>query len=398
VYVHVPFCRHRCGYCSFTLIAGRDDLVDRFLVAVEREMEMWGGPHSVRTLYLGGGTPSHLRPDQFRRLVEALRRHFPLEPDYEWSLEANPADVTPEAVSLWADLGVTRLSLGAQSFDAVKLRTLERDHSATIIRQAVDGARRRISDISLDLIFAAPGETREVWRADLRQALELAPTHVSTYGLTYERGARFWGQRERGELAAADEELERHMYEEAIERLTCAGLEHYEVSNFALPGRRSRHNEVYWSGEEYFAVGPGAASYVDGERRMNHGSTTTYLRRVLAGQSPVHERERLGPRQRATEYLVFGLRRLEGVRRDVFRQVTGFEMDELVGPELQRYVQWGLLADNGQSVRLTPAGLPVSDSIWPDLLLPHASGISGDTGRQSADPASLDGWRKDGNT
>jgi oxygen-independent coproporphyrinogen III oxidase len=370
-YIHVPFCRHRCGYCSFTLVAGRDDLIQRYLEAIDRELASLQGPHPVQTLYFGGGTPSHLPSPAFRRLAEIARRHFPLLPGYEWSLEVNPSDVTPELVDQWADQGITRLSLGVQSFSTPKLRRLERDHDAAIVRSAVAEARRRLDNISLDLIFAAPEESLDDWCDDLRQTLDLKPQHVSTYGLTYERGAQFWNRRERGELIAVEESIERAMYEVAIEQLSGAGFEHYEVSNFAKPGRRCRHNEVYWSGQGYFAAGPGAASYVDGERRMNHGSTTTYLNRVLAGESPIQFRERLNPSNRAREYLVFGLRRLEGVNREQFRRQTGFQIDQLVGSEVARFQALGLLDDDGQTVRLTREGLLVSDSLWPELLVPR---------------------------
>ncbi len=372
-YIHVPFCRHRCGYCSFTLVAGRDDLMERYLEAIDRELETLRGPHPVQTLYFGGGTPSHLPHSAFERLANIARRHFPLLPGHEWSLEANPSDVTPERVELWADQGVTRLSLGVQSFSTAKLRRLERDHDAPLVRSAVEVTRRRIDNISLDLIFAAPEESLDQWSDDLRQALQLEPQHLSTYGLTYERGAQFWNRRERGELMAVEESIERAMYELAIERLTGAGFEHYEVSNFALPGRRCRHNEVYWSGQGYFAAGPGAASYVGGERRMNHGSTTTYLNRVLAGESPIQFRERLNAPDRAREYLVFGLRRLEGVNRQQFQRQTGCRLDQLVGHEVTRFQQLGLLEDDGQTVRLTREGLLVSDSLWPELLVPRES-------------------------
>jgi oxygen-independent coproporphyrinogen-3 oxidase len=222
--------------------------------------------------------------------------------------------------------------------------------------------------VALDLIFAAPGETLPQWSADLEAALALAPDHVSTYGLTFEQGTAFWGRRLRGELAEVDEGLQRDMYALAIDRLTAAGFEHYEISNFARPGCRSRHNETYWSGNGYFAVGPGAARYIDGVRETNHRSTTTYLNRVLAGQSPVAERETLAPEARARELLVFGLRRIEGVSRAEITRRTGYEIDELVAHPLRKYVDLGLLNDDGEQIRLTRDGLFVSDAIWPEML------------------------------
>ena len=196
----------------------------------------------------------------------------------------------------------------------------------------------------------------------------LGPEHVSTYGLTFERGTRFWSRLLAGELKRLDEETERAMYALAIDVLSSAGLEHYEVSNFARAGHRCRHNEVYWSGEEYFAVGPGAARYVDGRRETNHRSTITWLSRVLAGTSPVAESETLEPEDRAREHLVFSLRRMEGIERGEFAERTGFDVDRLVGGPLARIVALGLLEDDGRRIKLSREGLFVSDSIWPHFL------------------------------
>jgi oxygen-independent coproporphyrinogen-3 oxidase len=386
-YIHVPFCRHRCGYCNFTLVADRDDLIDDYLRAVDVELavcrvgtahhdianqQVVGGAHptsrAVDTLYFGGGTPTFLSPGQLRQLAENVLRWHPLADGAEWTVEANPADVDVVMADTLAALGVTRMSLGGQSFRAAKLRLLERDHEAADIERAVRLARDRGLQVALDLIFATPGETLDQWRDDLAAALALEPEHVSTYGLTFERGTAFWSRRNRGQLAEADEGLARDMYSLAIDQLTAAGFEHYEVSNFARPGRRSRHNQTYWCGDGYFAAGPGAARYVGGIRETNHRSTTTYLKRVLAGESPVAERESLSREARARELLIFGLRRMEGVRRREFVERSGFAIDELVAGPLKKYVALALLTDDGQRVRLTREGLFVSDAIWPEML------------------------------
>jgi oxygen-independent coproporphyrinogen-3 oxidase len=393
-YIHVPFCRHRCGYCNFTLVAGRDDLIGDYLRAIERELT-WqcsrvgnafqsisigdisaeemvadcpAAQQQVDTLYFGGGTPTRLSRDHLRELADIVLRWHPLAPGGEWTVEANPADIDEAMIRLLADLGVTRLSLGGQSFRREKLELLERDHAAVDIEAAARLARHAGMQLALDLIFATPGETLHEWKADLDAALALEPHHISTYSLTFERGTSFWTRRLRGALSELDEELQRDMYALAIERLTRAGFEHYEVSNFARPGYRSRHNQVYWSGKCYFAAGPGAARYVDGVRETNHRSTTTYLRRVLAGESPVAERERLSSEARARELLVFGLRRTDGVSHREFVASTGYAIDELIGQPLKRFVAAGLLSDDGNRVQLTKTGLFVSDAIWPDIV------------------------------
>jgi oxygen-independent coproporphyrinogen-3 oxidase len=371
VYIHVPFCAHRCGYCNFTLVAGRLDLAEPYLAAIERELTGIAEPrqpHPVDTLFFGGGTPTQLSPSQLVKLIEVvLRWHSPVA-GYEFSVEANPADVSPDLVHLLARHGVTRISLGAQSFQSAKLRILERDHQPDDIRRAATLIHESGLQLALDLIFGVPGETTADWQADLDAALALEPDHVSTYGLTFERGTTFWNRLSHGQLARAEEDLERSLYLRAIEQLSAAGLEHYEVSNFARRGRRCRHNEAYWSGEQYDAAGPGATRYVAGVRETNHRSTTTYLKRIQAGQSPVAEREQLGPEDRARELLVFGMRRMAGVQRGWFAARSGFTIDELISPALSRYVDLGMLEDTGTTIRLTREGLLVSDAIWPDFL------------------------------
>ncbi len=368
-YLHVPFCVHRCGYCNFALVAGRGDLVPTYLEAIEKELSrQLGEPREIDTLYFGGGTPTQLGAIDFAKLARLTRHWHPLAEGYEWTVEANPADMTVEMAQAMADAGVNRLSLGAQSFRAEKLKVLERDHDDGQIVRSVELARRHGMEVAIDLIFASPGETLAEWQADLDRAVALLPEHISVYGLTYEKGTAFWTRRKRGDLVEADEELQRAMYELAIERLTEAGFEHYEVSNFAIPGHRSRHNETYWRGDEYFAAGPGAARYVDGVRETNHRSTTTYLRRVLAGESPVAEREELDNEAKARERLIFALRRLEGVDRREFLAATSFAIDQLAHDAIEKFARYGMLADDGQRVKLTREGLLVSDAIWPELL------------------------------
>lgn len=367
-YIHVPFCRHRCGYCNFTLVAGRDDLIEHYLQAIAVELATLDTPREVDTLYFGGGTPTHLGMEQLQSLCETVLRWHPLAAGYEWTVEANPHDVTPERIELLRERGVNRLSLGGQSFHPANLRLLERDHDADQIRRAVALARAGEMQVGLDLIFATPGETLGQWHDDLRQALELQPEHVSTYGLTFEQGTAFWSRRMHGALKELDEDLACEMYLAALETLAAAGYEHYEISNFALPGLRSRHNETYWSGQGYYAAGPGAARYIDGVRSTNHRSTTTYLHRILAGESPVAEQEQLDPEARARERLIFALRRIEGIDRQEFLAETGYSIDQLSGEAIQEFITFGLLREQGNRIQLTRQGLLVSDSLWPEIL------------------------------
>lgn len=374
VYIHVPFCAHRCGYCDFTLIAGRDDLIGDYLRMVDREMET--AAHSsqdsqrleIETLFLGGGTPTHPPSPQLRQLLHSVQSRFQLTCNGEFSVEANPLDLDDEKIDVLAEGGVNRISLGVQSFSPHALILLERDHRADQIDDIVGRLRPRIPNISLDLIFGVPGQSLENWRQTLRHAIQLAPQHVSTYGLTWESGTAFGTRRDRGELAPVDEELERDQYALAMEELTLAGFEQYEISNFARPGKRCRHNEVYWAGDEYWAFGPGAARYLNGRRETNIRSVLGWLNRMEQGLSPVVDAEELEPRHRAHELLFLGLRRCDGIDRADFRRRTGFELNEIASTAIAENVARGWLVDTGSTIRLTREGRFVADRVVADFL------------------------------
>jgi oxygen-independent coproporphyrinogen-3 oxidase len=440
-YIHVPFCRHRCGYCDFTLIAGRDDLREAYLDALKRELDMafvqpprspssvgegrgegafstapggqaaevfrdFGslksqepkkgtltpGPSPTEdggrgektpldTLFFGGGTPSHLTEPQLRRLFAIVREKFTLTPnpspsedagrgekEMEISLEANPLDLTDERLAVLAESGVNRLSLGVQSFAVDVLRLLERDHSPEDVRALVPRARRLIPNLSIDLIFGVPGQTLAAWRDGLREAIDLGATHISTYGLTFEKGTAFWTRRSRGELHSIDEELERDQFAAAMDELTAAGFEHYEISNFARPGFRCRHNETYWHARPYYGFGPGAARYGNGRRETNLRSTLGYLARLQRGLSPTEEVDELDAAGRARERIFLGLRTSDGISRGEFHQQTGYRLDDLAGAAIQKHRATGWLDDDGERIRLSRAGKFVADRVVAEFL------------------------------
>ncbi len=363
VYIHIPFCAHHCGYCDFAVVTGQDHRIDVYLEALAAELEQLGTPQPVNTLFLGGGTPTHLECRQLERLLTIILRWFRPNPEHEFSVEANPGTLDAAKISVLADHGVNRLSLGAQSFHPHLLKALERDHAPSDVARSVAAARKRIHNISLDLIFGVPGQSLTEWRADLDQALGLEPAHLSTYGLTFEKGTRLWKQQAAGTLRALDEEAELAMYTEAMDRLEAAGFEHYEISSFARPGRRCRHNQVYWANEAYFGIGLGAARYVEGRRELNSRDLHTYMKRAFAGENCAFQVETLTPEERARETITVQLRRAEGVNRAAFLKQTGFDLDQVAGPALSRYTGLGLLADDGASVHLTRQGKCVADSV-----------------------------------
>ena len=369
-YFHVPFCAHRCGYCDFTLIAGRDDLVGDYLLSLEREIELSqisrGTP--LKTLFFGGGTPTHPQPAEMRRLFEMTRQYFHVSDSTEFSVEANPLDLTDEKIDLLAEMGVNRISLGVQSFSQQALALLERDHCADDVRNVMARLKSRFENVSLDLIFGVPNQTLSDWKETLLQAIELGPSQISTYGLTFEKGTAFWTRRNRGDISAVDEELERDQYAFAMEQLPAAGYEQYEISNFAKPGFECRHNNVYWNGDEYWAFGPGAARYLNGRRETNIRSVLGWLARLERDESPVADAEELDPEHRARELIYLGLRRIRGISRKSFHEQTGFELDELCGPALREQTQLGLLDDDGSDVRLTLEGRFVADRVVMEFL------------------------------
>jgi oxygen-independent coproporphyrinogen-3 oxidase len=367
-YVHVPFCAHHCGYCDFAVVAGKDHLIDPYLLALERELTTLGKPAAVRSIFLGGGTPTHLDPKRLTRLLKTIAEWLPLEAAGEFTVEANPDTLDTEMVAVLAEGGVNRVSIGVQSFHEHILLALERRHAPDQVYSAFDNVRERMANVSLDLIFAAPGETLDDWRNDLEMAAMLGPHHLSTYGLTFEKGTRLWKQRARGEVSAQSEEVEAAMYSLAIDRLAEAGFTQYEISSHAQAGFECRHNRVYWANEAYFGFGLGAARYIGGRRETNTRDLGSYLRRVMAGEPATMHSEELSPIDRARETMVLQLRRAEGINRAAFRIQTLFDLEDLAGPAIRHHVEIGCLIEDGEGVRLTRQGKMVADRVIEKLL------------------------------
>lgn len=379
-YIHIPFCHHRCGYCNFTLLANRSDLYDRFLDALEKELSGLLISRPVQTVFLGGGTPSILPPPQSIRLLAMLGRWLPITSRSnsvrdkvakyltEFSIEANPLDVTTDFCKRCKDHGIDRVSIGGQSFQPNKLQHLERDHSPADLRRAIETAKEHFNRVSVDLIFGAPGETLEDWCCDLDAVIAAEIDHVSTYGLTYEKGAKFWSLREKGILDPVSEESELRMYEEAIDRLTCAGFEHYEVSNFSKPGEECIHNQAYWEGRPWWAFGPSAARFVGNRRSVNHRGTIEYMKRIESDRSPIEESEDLDEDQRLRERFVFGMRQRKGVSWDDWKVSGPAATVDFIDGLIQQHIENGWMQRVGGRVALTRRGLMVSDSLWSEYL------------------------------
>ncbi|HTR79587.1 MAG TPA: coproporphyrinogen-III oxidase family protein [Gemmatimonadaceae bacterium] len=371
VYVHVPFCARRCSYCDFSIAVRAAVPVDEYIGSVRRELairypveapisagdpdprtRLPGGPRAltadlkrewpVETLYLGGGTPSRLGAAGVTRLLACLRSHMTLEPNAEVTLEANPDDVEPDAVQAWRDAGITRLSIGAQSFDDGVLAWMHRTHDARAIHAAVGALRDAgFTDYSLDLIFALPTAVPRDWGRDLETAIALGPTHVSLYGLTVEPLTPLGRRRARGELDEAPEERYEADYLAAHRTLRAAGFEHYEVSNFGRPGHRARHNSAYWSDVPYAGVGPAAHEYTGSVRRWNVAPYVEWCRRLAEGLDPMGGSELLEPGSRLAEEVYLGLRTAAGL---VIKHGEGRLVDPWVA------AGWGTIHDGSRLV------------------------------------------------
>ncbi|MCC9600817.1 radical SAM family heme chaperone HemW [Stieleria sp. JC731] len=368
----MPFCRHRCGYCNFSVVAGRDDLMDRFLGAIEIELQQIAAASDSKpeldTVFIGGGTPTHLDARRLERLCEIVCDHFRITANAEWSVEANPEDINEEKLSLLHSHGVNRVSLGVQSFNDRKLNILERAHGGKQVQGIVELVSQTIENVSLDLIFAAPDETIDEWQNDLTVATSLPIKHASTYALTFEKGTSFWSRRLKGSLQETAEELELQMYDLARNHFAAAGLSHYEISNFAKPGFPCRHNLSYWEGSGWYAAGPGAAGYVDHFRNVNHRSTFAYLKRIESGQSPVAESEKVSFEQAAREAAAFGVRMIGGVDLDLISQRYDINLWQHCDAELQMMIGQGLIVRTESRIQLTEHGIHFADSVASELL------------------------------
>jgi oxygen-independent coproporphyrinogen-3 oxidase len=365
VYIHIPFCARRCSYCDFAIAVRRVVPVDEYIRLLSRELDLrfGGGGDSawpVQTLYLGGGTPSRLGAEGIASLMAALRTRVMLDPGAEVTLEANPDDVTPDAARTWRDAGINRVSLGAQSFNDRALEWMHRVHDARSIGVAFETlARAGFEDISLDLIFALPANLDRDWRNDLTRAIALGPSHVSLYGLTVEPDAPLGRWVARGEVIEAPEENYEGEFLLADELLGAAGFEHYEVSNFAKPGRQARHNFSYWKGVAYAGLGPGAHEFTPPERRWNAGAYAEWARRLLSGADPREGSESLTDENRIAEGVYLGLRTNEGLA-----------ITEAEARHADRWITAGWAnVHPGHRLVLTPHGWLRLDSIAADLTL-----------------------------
>ncbi len=370
LYIHVPFCQSRCIYCDFYSTTHGTDWRERYLAALGREMvcrrhEAEATP--LHTIYIGGGTPSCLGGDGIRRILEAVGENFTVSAEAEITVEANPDDVSEDFCRTLASVGVNRASLGVQTFDDDALHFLRRRHTGQQARTAVERLQAAgIGNLSVDLIYGLPGQDCAGWERDVAAALSLPISHLSAYALMYEEGTRLYALREAGKVDEAEEELSLAMFTHLIEATAAAGLEHYEISNFARPGRASRHNSAYWSGLPYIGLGPGAHSY-DGRsvRRSNNADLKAY---VEAAADAPHALEHLSDEELCDERVFTSLRTHKGLDLVALERDFGAARLAEIRKAAKRHLAGGLLQEIQGHLRLTRRGIFLSNLVMSDLM------------------------------
>lgn len=383
LYIHVPFCFHKCHYCDFYSIVDTRDrqrpFTDR-LVRELRALSPWARGLPLRTIFIGGGTPSLLRPEHWRVVLRELAELFDLggirdeHPDSgEFTVECNPETVTPELMSILAGGGVTRVSVGAQSFEAGHLKTLERWHQPENVARAIELSRAAgIGRQSIDLIYAIPGQTMDDWMRDLDRARALGTEHLSCYSLTFEPNTAMTARLNRGEFPRCDEDLEAEMFAETVRVLRASGLDRYEVSNFARPGAECRHNLAYWRQEQWLAAGPSASAHVGGHRWKNIPRLDDYLSMDDQGLAPITDHEPPDPRRALRERIMTGLRLAEGLRTDAVLEraarVSGPAAPDRLNLLARKHASRGHLDNSAGLWRLTDAGFLFADDIAGDFM------------------------------
>jgi oxygen-independent coproporphyrinogen-3 oxidase len=387
LYVHVPFCAQKCSYCAFYSEASSGELVNRFVSALIREMELVADDVEPRTVFFGGGTPSLLTLRHWEQLFRAMQR-LNLLGAAEWTVECNPATVSLDKARLLRSFGVNRISMGVQSLNAQLLERLGRVHSREMVFKSFDILRQAgFDNVNLDLMFAIPGQTIEVWRETLAEAIALGSEHLSTYEVIYEEDTVLFAQLKAGEFDQ-DEDLACEMYDQLVERAVSAGFHQYEIANFArtmplcsavatrtdspfgiqhsaldhVPAFACQHNVNYWRAGSFYGLGPSATTYVRGVRTRNWANTQLYCEQLESGRRAIESCEQLAPLARAGETAAFGLRMIAGWPFAAFRQVTGYDLRHEWSSEIAQLTQreWGRLTSN--SFRLTPKGLRFADS------------------------------------
>jgi len=374
IYLHIPFCRSKCGYCAFISYPIHSHDPGKYLAALHHEIEYyasqsWAGKQTFGSIFIGGGTPTILAASEISGLLKSLRHKFRISPDAEISVETNPNAISREKLAELRAAGVNRLSIGIQSFCDPILKGINRTHTAAEGMEAVKMARAAgFSNLNLDLIYGLPDQTMDDWSATLQQAFELAPEHLAVYQLGLDSGSAFAARAERGELSLPDEESEADMAEKTIELLTETNFERYEISNYARRGFRCRHNLIYWRNGFYIGMGAGAVSCLSGLRIRNVLEPKTYQQLLTDNIPPYLEAETLDRQARFRETVIMGLRMLEGIDLDDLKNRFSIDPEKYYGDLLTSLAQQELVEITAGRMKLTEKALPVANQILSKLV------------------------------
>ena len=367
-YVHIPFCTQFCYYCDFSKVFIKNQPVDSYLEHLLEEFQSYD-IQKLRTLYIGGGTPTALSASQLEVLLNGLTKNLDLSALEELTIEANPGDLDADKIAVLKNSAVNRVSLGVQTFDDKMLKKIGRSHLEKDIYENIDRLKLAgFDNISIDLIYALPGQTMEQVKENVAKAIGLDIPHMSLYSLILENHTVFMNRMRRGKLPLPKEELEAEMFEYIIAELERAGFEHYEISNFSKPSFESRHNLMYWDNAEYYGIGAGASGYVNGVRYKNHGPIRHYLSAVEEGNARITE-EHLSQKEQMEEEMFLGLRKKSGVSMARFEEKFGRSFDGLYGEIVKDLVQQGLMQIDGDRVRMTKRGLFLGDTVAERFIL-----------------------------
>ena len=367
LYLHIPYCLHKCGYCDFNSHNINEAEMETYVRALLDEMEQAAKDarnYQVSTIFFGGGTPTTLPFADLARILNACHQHFQVDPQAEITCEANPATIPQTDLAQLRVAGFNRLSIGVQSFDPDELKRLERVHSVDEVYLTVERARKAgFDNLSLDLMYALPGQTVERWRDNLQKAIDLEPNHISAYNLTIEPDTVFYKQQSQGLLTMPPDDFQRELFEITIDTLTGAGYEHYEISNYAKPGKQSRHNLNYWVNGEYIGLGAGASSFFNGNRTKNTNLPSRYITQINKSKTAVESLETPDKRQHMGEAVMLGLRLMEGLNLATFEQQFGISFHDAFGDTIEKLIGMGLLEIIGGRAALTREGLFLADSV-----------------------------------
>lgn len=371
-YIHIPFCEHICYYCDFNKVFLEGQPVDEYIEALLTETRLSLEQYPVKkmeTVYVGGGTPTSLNAKQLDRLLSGLRELLPYK-NGEFTVEANPGDLSGDKLDVMKNYGVNRLSMGVQTFDDRLLKKIGRKHTAKDVYDTIQLLEdKNFQNVTIDLIYALPGQSLESFRDTVRRALELDLPHYALYSLILENQTMFMNWVRRGKMQLPEQEVEAQMYAETIEAMEKAGRMQYEISNFAKPGFESQHNLVYWNNQNYFGLGAGAGGYLGNKRYKNRGPIQHYLKALNNGQLPVLEEESLTQKEQIEEEMFLGLRKILGVEKKVFEERFGQSIVSIYGEVIEDLKQQNLIIESDTNIRLTKQGLFRGNDVFEQFLL-----------------------------